>query len=628
MSRPAPDRTLPPRRLQWVGMAALTAGSVGLDPTWLLGALTLALLVLAALKLMEARDRGGRRLVALLQLLVCGLQASQLPDLLPSLVQLLAAVLALAGLLQLESGLATPWRLLLRQSLQVLAAALPMALVLFLLVPRLDPFAALPGPSARAVTGLSADLDPGTIATLVEDDSPAARVAFGDDRPPPPERRYWRVLVHERFDGRRWQRGDEEEAGPPEVGGAGSRAAAMGELESAAGRDQVWLAEPSRFTAVPWDGRSGSADPRLRVEPQGELRLLRPAIERRSYRLRPAATALAWQEQPPGPEALSLPAAANPRLLSLGRSWGGLADPAARVAAARAWFQAGEFRYDTRPGALPERDGLDMFLFEQREGFCGHYASAFSALMRAAGVPSRVVSGYLGGTWVVPVGGASFLELRQSDAHAWSEVWLPGQGWQRIDPSVWATAAAEQGPAAATARAGRPQAGSGWRWLQRQWWGLDMAWSRWWLSFDRSRQEALLEGLLGGRSWALGLVILAGMALGLIAALVPWQLRRQRPRRDRVARDLAELLHLLRPLGLEPEPGETLEAFCQRAAGIHPVLAAPLRHLAGCHTQRRFAAADPQGAAARQAADSWRRALHQLKQARRSAIRQVRECVP
>jgi transglutaminase-like putative cysteine protease len=604
-------------------MAALAAGSAGLDPGWLLGGLTLALLLLAALKLLEARDRGGRRLVALLQLLVCGLQAAQLPDLLPSLVQLLAAVLSLAGLLQLESGLSTPWRLLLRQSLQVLAAALPMALVLFLLVPRLEPLTAMPGGTAgRGVTGLSADLDPGSIASLVDDDSPAARVAFGDDRPPPPAQRYWRVLVHERFDGRRWQRADaDEELLRPGRGdaGAGAGVPSGSTPAGAADRDQVWLAEPSRFTAVPWDGRSVGADSRLRPRPEGELRLARPPIERRSYRLRPAAAPLPWQRRPPSAETLALPADVNPRLLALGRSWGRLADPAARLAAAQAWFEAGGFRYDTRPGPLPEPNGLDVFLFESREGFCGHYASAFSALMRAAGVPSRVVSGYLGGTWVVPLGGASYLELRQSDAHAWSEVWLADRGWLRIDPSGWVSAG--EGPVTAPA-AGTPQGVSAWRWLRHQWWGLDMAWSRWWLGFDRSRQEALLAWLLGSRRWALGLVILGGMALGLIGALVPWQLQRPRPRRDRAARDLAQLLALLRGLGLEAEPGETLEALCQRAGVAHPDLAEPLRQLARMHARRRFA---PSAAGPRrgdQPADSWGRALRQLKRAPTSAIRQ------
>ncbi|MCP9888093.1 DUF3488 domain-containing protein [Cyanobium sp. ATX 6A2] len=623
--RPPAESSLPPRQLQWMAMAALAAGSVGLDPTWLLGVLTLALLLLAALKLVEARDRGGRRLVSLLQLLVCGLQAAQLPDLLPSLVQLLAAVLSLAGLLQLESGLATPWRRLLRQSLQVLAAALPMALVLFLLVPRLEPLTAMPaGPTGRAVTGLSADLDPGSIATLVDDDRAAARVAFGDDRPPPAEQRYWRVLVHERFDGRRWQRDDEDEELLRREPGATEADTGLGSTpEAAENRDQVWLAEPSRFTAVPWDGRGGSADPSLRLKPDGELRLLRPPIERRSYRLRPTAAPLPWQRRPPSPEVLTLPAGTNPRLLTLGRRWGQLPDPAARVAAAQAWFQAGGFRYDRRPGALPERNGLDVFLFESRVGFCGHYASAFSALMRAAGVPSRTVSGYLGGNWVVPVGGASYLELRQSDAHAWSEVWLPDRGWLRVDPSGWATAAAGEGPAAAAERADTPQAQGGWRWLQRQWWGLDMAWSRWWLGFDSSRQEALLAWLLGGRRWALGLVILIGVVLGLVAALVPWQLRRSRPRRDRTARDLANLLALLRSLRLEPEPGETLEALCRRAGQAYPSLAAPLSELASSHAQRRYAGPHGRHRAAQQATTRWRRSLRQLKQARSSAIRQA-----
>ncbi|MEO1003202.1 MAG: DUF3488 and transglutaminase-like domain-containing protein [Cyanobacteria bacterium J06638_7] len=631
MSRTGADSGLPPRHLQAVALVALAAASVGIDPSWLLGALTLALLVLAALKLLEARDRGGRRLVALLQLLVCGLQAAQLPDLLPSLVQLLAVVLSLAGLVQLEGGVTAPWQELLRQSLQVLAAALPMALVLFLLVPRLEPLSAMPARAAgQALTGLSADLDPGSIASLAEDDSPAARVAFADDRPPAPQQRYWRVLVHERFDGRRWQR---DEAG--ETFDAGEMADAPGsaalqpdpEAGSAdtAGRTQVWLAEPSRFTAVPWDGRSGSADPRLQLLPEGELRLRRPPIERRSYRLRPAAMPLNWQRQPPGPGTLTLPAGSNPRLQALGRSWGQLAEPAERIAAARAWFESSGFRYDRRPGALPRRDGLDQFLFQSRVGFCGHYASAFSALMRAAGVPSRTVSGYLGGRWVVPLGGASYLELRQSDAHAWSEVWLADQGWLRIDPSDWVAAPAEQGAPAALL-AGSDQGLGRWTWLQRQWWGLDMAWSRWWLGFDRSRQQALLAWLLGARRGALGLVILAGLALGLIAALLPWQLWRSRQQGDRVSRDLAELLLLLRRLGLQPLPAETVEAFCRRAAAARPDLAPSLERLSRSHGLRRYGR--PAGQDRRAQAAEWRRTLLLLKQARPGAIRQGRTSGP
>jgi transglutaminase-like putative cysteine protease len=606
---------LPAKRLQWLTLAVLGLGSLGLDPGWLLGAFTLALVLMAGLKLREARDRAGRRLVALLQLVICGLLSAQQADLLPSLLQLLAALLSLAGLLQLETNLALAWPQLLRRSLRLLASALPMALVLFLLLPRISPFGlATGGPGARAGTGLSDNLDPGSIATLVDNTSPAARVAFSDDQPPPPAERYWRVLVHPHFDGQRWQREPEAESGRVSPDRPLAPAATPG---TPATRDQVWLVEPSRFTAVPWSGSGQPLDGNLRPQPNGELRLLRPALERRSYRLRMPSGPLDWQRQPPRLSDLRLPAGRNPQLLALGRQWASLSDPAARVQAAREWFQSQGFRYDRQPGVMDGPDGLDRFLFERRVGFCGHYASAFSALMRAAGVPSRVVSGYLGGTWVVPVGGASYMELRQSDAHAWSEVWLPGQGWLGLDPSSWVEGGSTPD---ASANAGSRSALGPLRWLQRQWWGLDMAWSRWWLGFDQARQEELLRQLLGGQRWALGWLILAGLGTGLASGLLLLR-RGQRPG-DPLERDLRGLLRLLRELGLQPAPGETLEQLAARAAKRYPSLTQPLSELVACHGQRRFAPAGS-GVAARQARRRWRDGVRTLKRCRRDAIRQA-----
>ncbi len=605
---------LPAKRLQWLALAVLGLGCLGLDPGWLLGAFTLALVLMAGLKLREARDRAGRRLVALLQLVICGLLAAQQADLLPSLLQLLAALLSLAGLLQLESNLALAWPQLLRRSLRLLASALPMALVLFLLLPRIGPFGtAAGGPGARAGTGLSDNLDPGSIASLVDNASPAARVAFSDDQPPPPAERYWRVLVHPHFDGERWQREPEAESGRV---GAGRPLPPAGPAGTPASRDQVWLVEPSRFTAVPWSGNGQPLDGSLRPQANGELRLLRPALERRSYRLLAPSGPLDWQRQPPRRSDLLLPAGRNRQLLALGRQWASLPDPAARVQAAQAWFQGQGFRYDRQPGVMDGPDGLDRFLFERRVGFCGHYASAFSALMRAAGVPSRVVSGYLGGSWVEPMSGASYLELRQSDAHAWSEVWLPGQGWLGVDPSSWVEGGgATDGDANAASRS----APGPLRWLQRQWWGLDMAWSRWWLGFDQARQEELLRQLLGGQRWALGWLILAGVGTGLASGLLLLR-RGQRPG-DPLERDLRGLLRLLRELGLQAAPGETLEQLATRATRRYPSLAQPLSELVACHSQRRFAPVGS-GVAARQARRRWRDGVRMLKRCRRDAIRQ------
>lgn len=236
------------------------------------------MLGLACLKLLEARSLGERRLVALLQLVVAGLLAAQRPELGPTLLQGTATVTALAGLLALELDAGLNARALLSRSLQVALAALPMALLLLVLVPRLDPLVPLPAPEDRvAETGLSADLDPGGIARLAGNDAPAARLAFAAGGPPAPAERYWRVLVHERFDGRRWQRGERSlEANtiplPPAAGPA----------------NQLWLMEPSRFAAVPWDGTSrapAGGDESLRLHGSGELLLRQAAAERRTYRL-------------------------------------------------------------------------------------------------------------------------------------------------------------------------------------------------------------------------------------------------------------------------------------------------------------------------------------------------------
>ena len=247
-------------------MAVLAAGLAGLPFDQPLGALAGVLALLTALKLREARRLEERRLVGLLQLLTVGLLAALRPELAPSLLQALAGLLAVAGLLALEMGEAPLWRVLLRRSLQVVLAALPMALALFLLVPRLNPLVALPQHrSAAAVTGLSPSLEPGAIAELASSEAPAARVAFPGAGPPPEQERYWRVLVHDRFDGRRWTGATEEgnvaPAGPGEGEGAGATAPQGLRLA------QVWVEEPSGLAVVPWSGQGRPLGSEVRAEP-------------------------------------------------------------------------------------------------------------------------------------------------------------------------------------------------------------------------------------------------------------------------------------------------------------------------------------------------------------------------
>lgn len=593
--------------LQWLALLLLALALAELQPTSLFGGMAIGLGALTALKLWEARSLQERRLVSLLQLVGIGLVAAQRPELAASLLQLAVTLLALAGLLALELGEGLGWRLLLRRSLQVVAAALPMALVLFLLVPRIAPFSSLSlAQGSAAVIGLSEQLDPAGIAELAAVASPAARVSFSAGQPPPPGERYWRVLVHDRFDGRRWDRSTL----PPRPGDQRAPAAPPLPLPepSSLAPTQLWMSAPGRLQAVPWGGGGRPQGRELLLDPSGELLHRGPAGQRRVYAIADPQRPAAWQRRPPGPSDLALPWGSNPRLEALGSSWARLPTVEQRLQAARDWFAAGGFRYTLQPGTLPQRAPLDVFLFERRLGFCGHYASSLAALLRAAGVPARVVSGYHGGSWVVSLGGEGYLDLRQSDAHAWTELWLPDQGWRAVDPSSWIAPAA----VAETRRAGWGPA----EWLRQQWWGLDIVWTRWWLGFDRDSQESLLRSLLGPLLPWLGAVLLLALAIALVGSLALLRLLQGRGQDDPARRQLERLLGLLARRGLVPEAGETLSAFAARVQRRRPPLAPELDAFVALYLQARFAS----DAGGRLPAAS----LRQLRRRRRALGRRLR----
>jgi transglutaminase-like putative cysteine protease len=536
------------------GSAALTW------PTW-------ALVGCVLFKLRECRRPFDRRLVVLLQVLSAGLLAAQLQGLLATVLQAVSVLLALGGLLAHELGGLVSLRGLLGRSLQLLLAALPLALVLFLFVPRIPPLWTVDlGPSRGAVTGLSPDLDPLGIVALAQVNGSAARVmvAEGDL----PREGYWRVLVHDQFDGRRWKHREPTTSLRPAPS-----------LVSDVAPHQWWSVEPSAIRAVPWDGVALPTAADQWITPEGELLVGGSSRQRRSYRLQAGGGQQTWQQRSPLPKDLQLPRRGLSRLRRLAAPWRELPTSDARLRAAETWFRSQPFRYSLQPGGIND---LDAFLFDRQVGFCGHYAGALAALMRAADVPSRVVSGYQGGRRVDPLSGSAYLDLRQSDAHAWVEVWLDGAGWQRVDPTTWINSDSGGTRSEVTTAAGSVVAGTGsqsvrwWQWLQWQWWGLDLAWTRWWLSFDQSSQQAWLRSLFGEqqRWWGLMALAIAVPAVWLgwwllrgawplrFAALLPFSPWLEQP--------LQRSLRSLARLGVEPEQGETFPQLCRRAAAMHP----------------------------------------------------------
>ena len=524
---------------------------------------TVVLVICSMLKRRESRRAADYRLVALLQLLSTGLLAAQMQGLLASGLQLITVILALAGLLTHELGGVVSVAALLRRSVQLLLAALPLALVLFLFVPRVAPLWSTDlGPRGGAVSGLSPEMDPLSIGQIARSDAPAARVTL-DEGERLSSDSYWRVLVHEQFDGRTWRHED------PPLPPRSARSVAL-----SAGPSQWWRVEPSVVRAVPWDGATQPTSSDQWISSEGELLMAASSRRPRRYRLQQGVSSVGWQQQLPQPRERALPSGQLPRLQALGRTWRDEPEDVDRLAAAEHWFRSQPFFYSLEPGAVPD---LDAFLFEKQIGFCGHYAGALAALMRAADVPSRVVSGYQGGRLVKPLGGRSYLDLRQSDAHAWVEVWLRGQGWQRVDPTRWAESG-QPGDQSSDAMGGSARGGPvpWWRWLQWQWWGLDLAWTRWWLSFDRATQAAWLQALFGDQLRWSGLV-----AVALAAVAVGVGLMLSRGGLPGFERDpLLRTLRLLKRLGVEAMPGESFPALCRRACEQLPELASGLQTMA------------------------------------------------
>jgi hypothetical protein len=265
-------------------------------------------------------------------------------------------------------------------------------------------------------------------------------------------------------------------------------------------------------------------------------------------------------------------------------------------------FRREPFYYTLTPPLLGEQ-AVDEFLFDSKRGFCGHYASAFAALMRAGGIPARVVTGYQGGTYNRF---ADYWILRQSDAHAWDEVWIEGQGWLRIDPtSMIAPERVDRGLTDLVA----PGHALTSRWQQRTTFltdtrlrfdALGLLWRQRILGFDQSSQEKLLSLLHvpdpDGQKIALTLAVclIAGMAW------LTWAVRRElhvRPR-DPLIRAYDRLCRRLAVLGLPRQPHEGAEVFAARIAVRRPDLAQPVTALCRRYSDLRYGAAPADAAIA------------------------------
>jgi len=534
---------------------------------------------LTTLKLLESRNLRDARLLLYLNLFNTALHflVAQTPWM--AAYSLITVGATLTCLLRLENSAA---RLdgLGKMAGRLMLEALPIAILMFVFFPRLaGPLWAMPGERV-ARSGLSGDaLDPGSVSQLALDETVAFRVEFSSPRPAQ-EQLYWRGPIYEIFDGRRWI------AAP----GMGGQAPALTRLGAPV--DYAITLEPHQQRCLLALDIPGRIPERSRVNARLQLLSDRPVTQRERFEL---SSHLAWRmDDDPLLERMSaLPARGNPRARALAASWRGLPAPD-RIQAGLRYLAEHDFAYTLEPPPLTSADPIDEFLFESRLGFCEHFASSFAWLMRAAGVPARIVGGYQGGAYNTA---GQYLIVRQADAHAWVEVWIDGQGWRRVDPTATiAPARIREG----LARSLPQQADTlpfmlreGPHWLKSLRLNADVllnGWNQWVIAYNLKRQMSVLQkfGIDSFLNSAY-LAWLAGLLALVFSGLAFHLLKANRKRTDAVSRLYARFARRLAQRGIAREAQEAPLAYAHRAAQARPDCAQDIMHITALYLDVRYA---------------------------------------
>jgi transglutaminase-like putative cysteine protease len=596
LSRDRARPTAPPARIpSWalvlfaIGAALLIRSSYGYlagrDPS------VAFLFILVGIKYLEARSmRDGTLLVCLAAFLTITpflFRQSPLSALamLPALGVLCGTLAALAARTPRSQSIASP-RAAIALAGKLVVQGLPLAAMLFVLFPRLAaPLWGVPHAS-RATTGLSDQMSPGMIAELTQEDAVALRADF-DGAPPPPAQRYWRGPVLSRFDGATWSANYLRARG--EIARTGSDAIAY--TVTLEPNERPWLFALELPAALPRIADATAVGDTTLTRDQ-QLLMRRPVGQVMRYSVVSALSERYPASEVDVAENLRLPASANPRTIGLAQSLRSrFADDRDYIAAVLARFRDEPYTYTLAPGAVHRTDPVDAFLFDTKRGFCEHYASAFAVLLRAAGIPARIVTGYQGGE-LNPRG--RYLIVRQSDAHAWVEAIVEGH-WQRFDPTgAVSPLRIESGISRALPDASelplfsRLQGG----WLKDAQWLVDAmnhAWRRHLVGFDRSRQHALLESLRldPGQPWQLASLIVSCAAAWMLGVLA-W-LAWRRSRAERAATLWSDVCARLARAGLPREPHEGPLAFSARACARWPDYAIAFHAIGESYAKLRYA---------------------------------------
>jgi transglutaminase-like putative cysteine protease len=554
------------------------------------------LTVMLALKMMECYRVRDARFVVCFSLFLCTTQFLFTQGVMMPFYSVATVTLALIALTQLQrteawarkseppavkASLASE----LGFSLRLLTLAVPIGLALFLLFPRLPhPLWGIPDTTLDSKSGLSDSLSPGSIQSLFMDDSPAFRAEFLGE-PPAPEELYWRGPVFWMFDGRSWKRSFYgKNITAPERPGTGARAWDYTvQLEP---NERKWLFALDYPAIIPPDSRLTLDFQLLRKRPVTQL-IQYGVISNPDFVDMPELSVALQQH------ALELPESFNPRTREMIERWRHeTPDDRELVRRTLQYFNREPFHYSLDAPLLGEHS-VDEFLFDSRTGFCEHYASSFAVMMRMAGIPARIVTGYMGG-WYNELG--NYVLVRQSDAHAWTEVWMGGSGWTRVDPT--GAVSPERVLEGSLGAMPAPRHLLDFSWLRAMRNNVDIVQQRWndyVIEYGAGRQSRLLAPLGIGHLSPSRLVAVLFVAIALFSVLVfPLVMRIRGPsRKDPVQRAWRRFLRRLASTGLELRPSDGPLEVAAAAAGRLPASAETIHRISHLYASSRYGARPP-----------------------------------
>lgn len=567
------------------------------------------LAAMLALKMLECERIRDARLVVSFSLFLCATQFLFAQGVFMPLYGLVTIVIALVALAQLHRSQAfaevvevPPLRVSilaeLTFSLRLLALAVPVALAFFLFFPRwATPLWGVPETTLDAKSGLSDSMSPGSIQNLFMDDSVAFRVEFSSGLPNA-EQLYWRGPVFWNYEDNVWT---------GSFYGRNIDAESLPEVENALWRYTVQLEPNERNWLFALDYPVLAPD-ETRISLDYQLLRRQPVIQLLQYSMssNPDHVDMPVLKNTLRTMALSLPPDLNPRTRDLVQQWR-LQEPddSALIRRVLAHFNQREFHYSLEAPLLG-RHAIDEFMFATRTGYCEHYASAFAVMMRMAGIPSRVVTGYQGG-WFSGFG--DYLLVRQSDAHAWTEVWLTGTGWTRVDPTAAVSPLrVQQGSLGALAS---PRHLMDFNWVRDVRNGFDLfeqRWNDWIVRFGAGSQARMFSALGLDYLSPTGLVTMLFAILGVLGVLLlPLVFKTVAPgRTDPVLQAWQKFLRRLGKAGSVHLPSEAAKELALTASVRLPGDAAQIYRIADLYNRHRYSTNPPEPGEFKQAVRDFR----------------------